>query len=374
VAIDEAGRACGQWRGANTPAGWQDVQAWAAGLDAERRWGIEGAGQYGRGLAQRLVAQGEVVVEVNPRQTAAMRRGSRQRGKSDRLDALAVARVVRQDGDDLPTVQAEDVTTVLAVLVAEREGALAEATRRRNQLHQVLLHLDPERSWPDLTDPAAVARLKRACERSTDRVTAARGAAVRRLARRLDLALAQSAVLKQEIEPLARQHFAPLLTVSGVGALTAGMLAAALGAGQRFATDAQLAMYAGVAPLEVSSAQVQRHRLNRTGNRRLNSLLYHIAWVQSRCSAPARTYLARRRAEGKSRADARRCLKRFIARAVFQQWRLCFPRETPALIEERQGMRVEDRINPILHPITVLMNNLSSRAALDAPQSPRLRL
>lgn len=94
--------------------------------------GDRGAGQYGRGLAQYLVAAGEAVWEVNPRQTAAMRRGGRARGTSDRLDVQAVARVVRQEGAALPRVQPADVTAVLAVLVAERDGALAEATRLRN--------------------------------------------------------------------------------------------------------------------------------------------------------------------------------------------------------------------------------------------------
>lgn len=136
VAIDEAGREIAAWRGANTPAGGRAVQAWARALDPAAIWGIEGAGQYGRGLAQALIRTGTTVVEVNPRLTATMRRGSRPRGKSDRLDALAVARVVRQEDTALPVVGAEDRTTVLAVLVAEREAALADATRLRNQLHQ----------------------------------------------------------------------------------------------------------------------------------------------------------------------------------------------------------------------------------------------
>jgi transposase len=331
VAIDAAGRAVARWRGPNSPAGWQELQAWGAAQSTERCWGIEGTGQYGRGLAQLLVAAGEPVVEVNPRQTAAMRRGSRERGKSDRLDALAVARVVRQEGETLPLVRAEDVTTVLAVLVAERDAALAEATRLRNQLHQVLIQLDPVRTWPDLTDAAAVGPLRELTMPAGDAVTTARVTVVHRLAERLQLVLGQSVTSKREIETLARQHFAPLLAIPGVGALTAGMVAAQLGAGQRFATDAQVAMYAGVAPLEASSGEVVRHRLNRTGNRTLNSLLYHIAWVQGRCHDPAKTYLARRRSEGLSQAEAVRCLKRFIARAIFHCWTQCFPLQPPAL-------------------------------------------
>lgn len=282
VAIDNVGREMGQWRGANTLAGWQAVERRASGLAPDRIWGIEGAGQYGRGLAQTLLRDGERVVAVNPRQTAAMRRGSRQRGKSDRLDARAVARVVLQEGEALPVVQPDAVTTVLAVLVAEREGTLAEATRLRNQLHQILVQLDPVRTWPALTKAEHVAPLVALVAPTVDPVVQARTVAVRRRAARLRLVLDQGAEIKGAIETLARQRFAPLLTLTGVAALTAGMLAA------------HLAMYAGVAPLEASSGAVVRHRLNRTGNRALNALIYRIAWVQARCHPPAQAYLARR--------------------------------------------------------------------------------
>lgn len=331
VAIDDAGREVAQWRGANTPAGWQELQDWARTLPPTQTWGIEGAGQYGRGLAQTLVAAGDRVVEVNPRLTATMRRGSRERGKSDRLDARAVARVVRQEGEALPVVQPDDVTTILAVLVAERDGAVAEATRLRNQLHQVLLQLDPTRTWPDLTASLTVTPLVTYAVDDPDPVVQARAAVVQRLSARLVLVLDQSAEIKHAIEALARQHVAPLLTLRGVAALTAGMLAAQLGGGQRFTSDAQLAMYAGVAPLEASSGAHVRHRLNRTGNRALNSLLYRIAWVQSRCHPPAQAYIARRMAEGKTKAEALRCLKRYIARAVFRLWCQCFPGVPPVL-------------------------------------------
>lgn len=325
VAIDAAGRECGRCRVANTPAGWDELRAWAAALAEVERWGIEGAGQYGRGLAQCLLAADQTVCEVNPRQTAAMRRGSRQRDKTDRLDALAVARVVAQEGEALPAVPVEDATAVLAVLVAEREEVRAEATRIRNQLHQLLLQLGfvDERSWPDLTDADAAATLADYDAPGDDPVMAARAAGVRRLATRLALALRQTTTLAQEIAAFARQHLQPLVTLPGVAALTAGMLAAHLGCGQRFTTDAQLARYAGVAPLEASSGEHVRHRLSRQGDRPLNALIHRIALVQARCHPPAKAYLARRRKEGKTQKEAVRALKRYIARAIFRAWRQC---------------------------------------------------
>lgn len=325
VAIDGNGRELGQWRGSNTPAGWQEVLDWGRTQGPARQWGIEGAGQYGRGLAQYLLAAGEAVVEVNPRQTAARRRGNRQRGKSDRLDALAVARVVAQEGDALPAVQPLDVSAVLAVLVAEREGAQREATRLRNQLHQVLGQLDPayEQTWSNLTAAATVDALTRYQVETSDALRQAQAASVRRLAERLALAVTQAEAVKREIEAWARQHLQPLLALKGIGPLAAGMLAAHLGPGQRFATDAQLAMHAGVAPLEASSGEVVRHRLNRSGNRQLNAILHRMALTQSHCADAAQTYLAKRQREGKTEREAVRALKRYLARAVFRAWQAC---------------------------------------------------
>ena len=229
-----------------------------------------------------------------------------------------------REGDALPAVLAADASAVLAELAADRDSAVAEATRLRNQLHQVLHQLavvDP-RSWPDLTAAAAVATLAAYQAPAGDALAGARAVRVRHLAARLELTLRQADAAAQAIAQLARPHLGPLDDLCGVAPLTAGMLAAELGS-RRFATDAQLASYAGVAPLEVSSGEHARHRLNRTGNRRLNALLHRITLVQSRCSPEARAYLARKQAEGKTKREAIRALKRYIARAVYRAWRHC---------------------------------------------------
>lgn len=324
VAIDAAGCEQARWRGGTSDTAIRDLTAWATALDGDRRWGIEGSGQYGHALAQHLVAAGETVREVNPRLTAGMRRGSRRRGKSDRLDALAVARVVAQEVTALPVVQADDAATVVAELAADRASALAAATALRNELHQVLHQLsavDP-RAWPALTDPAAVATLADYQAPGTAAVAAAQAIRVRHLAARLQLALDQVAATSTAIETLAQPALAPLDDIPGVAPLTAGLLAAELGT-RRFTTEAQLARYAGVAPLEASSGEHTRHRLNRGGNRHLNALLHRIALVQLRCSPEAKAYVAKRRTEGKTQREALRCLKRFLARRVFHAWRQC---------------------------------------------------
>ncbi len=150
-----------------------------------------------------------------------------------------------------------------------------------------------------------------------------RAGAVRRLAQRLQLVVEQAEVLARRIEGLAAPRFTPLTGICGISLLTAGALAGILGPGLRFSSDAQIAAYAGVAPLEASSAERVRHRLDRGGNRRLNAILYRIAITQARCSPEARVYLARRVAQGKTKREALRALKRFIVRAIWRRWREC---------------------------------------------------
>ena len=148
-------------------------------------------------------------------------------------------------------------------------------------------------------------------------------AAIRRLAQRLQLVLEQAAALGQEIGELVAAHYLPLTRLKGVKLLTAGALAGILGPGRRFTSEAQLAAYAGVAPLEASSAGLVRHRLNRGGNRRLNAILYRIALTQARSSPDAQAYLARRQAEGKTWREAIRALKRYLIRAIWRLWQEC---------------------------------------------------
>jgi len=304
LALDEAGQELGQWQGPNSAGGWQAISEWAAPLGSRRRWGIEGAWGYGRNLAQHLVAAGETVYEVNSRWTAMGRRSARKPGKTDRLDARAVALLVRQEASALPRVNGEDDTAVLDLLTGEREAAIAESIRLRNQIHALLSQTDPEyRAYmPNLKSQAALDSLESYTAVGSNRLQAERAAAIRRLALRLRLALSQAEELAQQIKDLARGRYSLLTDICGINLITAGTLAGILGPGHhRFATDAQLAAYAGVAPLETSSAGLVRHRLNRGGNRRLNAVLYRIVLTQARHLPAARAYIERRLSEGKTR-------------------------------------------------------------------------
>jgi transposase len=331
VALDGVGREIAQWRGANSPARWQALTTWAAELGGPCQWGIEGAWNYGRGLAQHLVAAGATVYDVNPRLTAEGRRRARRHDKTDRLDAWAVARAVQQDGA-LPAVTRDDETAVLDLLVTERDDALAEVTRLRNQIHRLLMHLDPtyHTRLPNLRTQAGLRAVVAYTIVTDDDLQQQRAAAVRRLAQRMQLAREQVADLTKQIRARARARWAALTQVCGVDLLTAAALAGLLGPGQRFRTDAEIAAFAGVAPLETSSAARVRHRLNRGGNRRLNSILYRVALTQARCSPDAQAYLSRRQAEGKTWREAIRALKRHIVRAIWRRWQECQAHVEPA--------------------------------------------
>ena len=331
VAVDAAGREVACWRGENSVDGWRQVAAWATGLGEVVRWGIEGAWNYGRGLAQHLVAAGAEVYEVNPRWTASGRRRARRPDKSDRLDARAVALLVWREAATLPVVVAEDDTAVLDLLVTEREGTIAEATRLRNQAHQLLLQLDPDyaKHLPRLRTKAGARALETSTSADPGPMQQQRAAAVRRLAQRLRLALKQAEALAAQLRALAALRFAPLASSCGIELLIAAALAGILGPGCRFATDAQLAAYAGVAPRETSSAERVRHRLNRGGNRRLNAILYRIALTQTRASPQAQAYIARRISEGKTRREAIRALKRHLVPSSGASGRNVTGRPTP---------------------------------------------
>jgi len=326
VAVDGVGRKMGEWRGTNSPEAWDEAARWAEGLGAGRRWGIEGAWGYGRGLAQALVKRGERVFEVNPRLTAQGRRRARRMDKSDRLDAEAVAMTTLREHDALPAVSRTDQTGQLDLLSREREAAVAEATRLRNRIHSLLFAIDPlyKDKLPPLASAAGLTALLSYSSPSTDPSAQAMAGLVRKLAERIALASAQAKEMADQVRRMTAS-LSPLTSICGISSISAGAIAGALGPGKRFATDARLASYAGAAPLEASSSGAVRHRLSRNGDRRLNAILHRIALTQSRAHPPAIRYLRRRMAEGKTRAEAVRALKRYIARAVHRAWRQCDP-------------------------------------------------
>jgi hypothetical protein len=338
VALDAVGRERGRRRAPNAAAGWQELLAWAAGLEgpeAPRRWGAAGAWGSGRGLARPLVEAGEAVSGVSPRRTAEARPRARRPGTGDALGAPAGARLVLGDAATLPAVGAAAEPAGLALLTTERAAAGAAGTRRRSRRRALLLQLDPEHRahLPALATKAGPAAREGHTAPRPRRLDQARAAAVRRLAQRLRPAADQAAALAQQIGAQVQTSCVARTRRRGVNLklLPAGARAGLLGPGPRFRTEAHPAADAGGAPLEASSAGRVRQRLNRGGHRRPNALLYRIALTQARSSPPAQAYLARRTAAGKRPREALRALKRHPARAVWRRWQEGLAtREAPA--------------------------------------------
>lgn len=327
VVVDAQGRVCAHWQGPNQASAWLELHGWVAaqGGDAPRHWGIEGSGHQGFGLAQHLVTHGELVSEVNPRLTAAMRGRSRRPDKSDRADALAIARLLLQEAAQLPRVQPVDERSPLAVLTRERETLRTDLVRNRNRLHAELVRVEPtyRQRVGKLTTRAGLEAVLAWAGSERDELAELQLQTAQRRARRLLALQDDLATVDAQIRAHSRQRCAPLTAIYGIAELTAGMLAGYLGPGSRFASDRQLARYAGVAPVETGSAGRSRHRLNRGGHRKLNELLHRIALTQATRYGPAKAYVARRQAEGKSWREAIRALKRHLARIIWRAWQQC---------------------------------------------------
>ena len=239
----------------------------------------------------------------------------------------------------MPRVHPDDESSILSVLTTERDELVRESNRIRSQIHHLLLQVDPEYKGQigRLVTRRSLGALSRYAAPDEGALQEHRAAAVRRLAVRLELVKHHIDDVSLQIKDLAAARFPALMRLCGVNALTAGVLAGLLGPGQRFANDAQLAAYAGVAPLEASSGMRVRHRLSRSGNRRLNSVIYWIVLTQAHHSPEARAYLARRMSQGKTRREAHRALRRYIARALWRLWVEC---HSPSVVDARAGGRV----------------------------------
>jgi transposase len=289
---------------------------WARSLASELLWAVEDCRHVTRRLERLLLEQGEQLVRVPPRLTAPQRRRGRVRGKSDRIDALAVARAALQEPQlDRPRA-GEERLRELKLVVDHRDDLVSERRRCQQRLRWHLHELDPSLHIPlgALDRGVWLDRVGRHLVRrpQTTQVQVARDLVAR--CRSLTRAVGE---LEREVHARTEAIAPRLLDLPGCGALSAAKLLCEIGPIDRFRSDAQLARHAGVAPLDASSGKQQRHRLDRGGNRQLNCALHRIAITQGRVHAPARDYLERKQSEGKSRREAIRCLKRQLARTVY---------------------------------------------------------
>jgi transposase len=315
VALDATGQQVATRRVTINAGAYKALMSWAARWP-QRRFAVEGACGLGRGIAQLLAAGGEDVVDV-PATLAARARlldtgGTR---KSDSADAASVAHVAMRRKRLRPVV-AEDHTTQLRLLAERRDDLAGERVRVLNRLHVLLRDLIPGGAKLDLTANKAAALLRSvrpltatdACRRE---LATALVADLRRLDRQL---VANQAKTR---ESLAATH-STITDIHGVGDILAGKILGHVGDANRFPTSDHFASYTGTSPVETSSGEHERHRLNTTGNRQLNAALHTVAVCQARDPGPGRVYYLRKIDEGKTPAEARRALKRRLANVIYR--------------------------------------------------------
>jgi transposase len=297
-------------------AGGERVLGWARKLDRERVWAIEDCRHVSGRLERLLIARGERVVRVPPKLMAGARRGVRERGKSDPIDSLAVARAALMHGvDGLPMARLEGAELELRLLVDHRDRLVGQRTALQNDLRWHV-HDQGELDVPT----GALDRekwLKLLAGRLARREQDARTRIARDELRRIRELTRSVYALEKEIGALVGEICPQLLDEVGCGPLTAAKLVGEIAGADRFTSDAKLARNAGVAPIPASSGRRDRQRLDRGGNRQLNCALHRLAVNKGRLDPATAAYLARKQAEGKTRMDALRCLKRHLARRIW---------------------------------------------------------
>ncbi len=315
VALDPTGHQLATRRVTVNAGAYKTLMSWAARWP-KRRFAVEGAAGLGRGIAQLLATAGEDVVDV-PATLAARARlldsgGTR---KTDQADAASVAHAAMRR-TQLRSVVAEDHNTQLRLLSERRDDLAAERVRVLNRLHVLLRDLIPGGAPTDLTAGKA-ATLMRGVRPLTTTDVCRRDLARDLLTdlRRLDRQLSANEASTRLALPATHTT---IVDIRGVGHIIAGKILGHVGDITRFPTTDHFASYTGTSPLEASSGERRRHRLNTTGNRQLNTALHIVAVCQARDPGPGRVYYLRKIAEGKTPAEARRALKRRLANVIYR--------------------------------------------------------
>ena len=298
-------------------AGHDRVLLWARGLGSERVWAVEDCRHVSGRLERFLVARGERLVRVPPKLMAGARSSARERGKSDPIDAAAVARAALREGiATLPVAYLDERALEIRLLLDHHDDLVAARTSDQQRLRWHLHDLfGAELELPDgaLDRAKWLDKLRRRLARAEQ---TARVRIARELVRSIRERTRRVHELERELALLVRGYAPQLLAERGCGALTAAKLIGELAGADRFGSDAKLARAAGVAPIPASSGRKDRHRLDRGGNRQLNLALHRLAVNKGRYDPATAAYLARKQAEGRTRMDALRCLKRHLARRI----------------------------------------------------------
>ena len=315
VAVDENGRQLAQRTLLATKAGHLEALQWA-GRWSERKWALEDCRHVSRRFEADLLAAGELVVRVPSKLTGGARKAARTSGKSDPIDALAVARAALRE-PDLPVAKLEGAGREVRLLLDHREDLVGERTRIQNRLRWHLHEFEPE-----AVIPARMLSRYHTLTELEGRLRTQHGVVVeiavelvvriRELTRRINQ-------LEEDIAGRVSGLAPTLMQLTGCGALCAAKVVGEAAGVSRFRSKAAFAMNNGTAPVPASSGNQKRHRLNRGGNRQLNAALHRIAVTQLSRPGPAKDYVARRLTNGNTKTEAVRALKRRISDEVYRR-------------------------------------------------------
>jgi transposase len=316
VAADATGRKVAEKTVAATSAGHLELVRWAARFIGHS-WALEDCRHLSRRLSNDLLRAGEAVVRVPPKLMAGARRSSREPGKSDPIDALAVARAALRE--DLPVATLDGPEREVRLLVDHRDDLVAERTRAQNRLRWHLHELDPG------NEPGARSLDRAVVLAALEMRLADQAGTVARIARELVVRIRELTAtindLEREIGRLVADLTPSLLRLTGCGPLTAAKLLGETAGIGRFRSTAAFARHNGSAPVPVWSGNTERHRLSRTGNRQLNVALHRIAITQMQREGRGKAYVEHRRAQGDTKTEAIRALRRQISNEVFRRMR-----------------------------------------------------
>lgn len=315
AAVDQLGRVLGTREFLNMPRGHTDFLQWARALEGDRRIGIECSGSYGARLAAVLLEAKEDVREVPTSLAHRERRRKRSEGKSDPIDAVAIARIVVRE-EQLSSPKRVQGLADLKLLCDYRDQLKHARTQVANRLHIDLVILRPEyaESIPNLRAKkhlAAAIRLIRG-DRSV------RAELIRSRLKEITRLNNEIRKVDTEISESVDQAKTSLTEIPGVGPFIAAKILGEVGELGRIRSKASFASLSGTAPIVASSGATNRHRLNRAGNRQLNWAIHYIALAQCRVSPDAKAYMAKHREAGKSYKEALRCLKRQLSNVVYR--------------------------------------------------------
>jgi transposase len=315
VAVNEVGRKLGQRTTGTTSDDHLMLLQWAEQFGNDRLWAVEDCRHLSRRLERDLLTAGERIVRVPPKMMANVRDGARTYGKSDPIDALAVARAALRE-PDLPAAELDGPSREIRLLAGHREDLVNERTRAINRLRWLLHELDP--SWePPARNLWRPKHLTAVLEHlGHEQGTVARLA--RGLVERCRLLTVEILQLDKELDQLVTAHAPSLLEICGCATLSAAKIIGETANIRRFRSRDTYARHNGTAPLPVWSGNRERHRLARTGNRQINAAIHRIAITQAHYHPDAIAYLQRRRDAGDTKAESIRALKRRLSDVVYR--------------------------------------------------------